>query len=132
MKFSIHVRCDCADPATGRPYGQRCPKLWRADGSWNSRHGKAGWAARIPASGGTRLVKRYGYDSKADAEAAARNVGKLLDLAPDDATRARIGDLIVSVRRNAALPAVEDVRRRLGLGLDPGQPGVTASLVGVA
>jgi hypothetical protein len=40
-------------------------------------------------------------------------------------TRARIGDLIVAVRLGAALPALEDVRRRLGLGLDPGQPGIT-------
>jgi integrase len=125
VKFSIHVRCDCADPDTGKPLGQKCPRLWRADGSWNSRHGKAGWAARIPVSGGTRLVKRYTYKSKAEAEAAAKHVGKLLDLAADDLTRARIGDLVVTVKRNADLPAVEDVRRRLGLGLDPGKPGMT-------
>src|SRR5271157_673899 len=120
MKFSysIHVLCSCG-------LGQKCPDLWRKDGSWNSRHGSAGWAARIPTTEGTRLVKRYGYDSKKDAAAAAGHAGRLLDLAPDEATRAKIGDLIVSARRGAPLPAVEDVRRRLGLGLDPGQPGIT-------
>jgi integrase len=125
VKYSIHVRCDCADKTTGKPLYQRCPKLWRSDGSWNSRHGKAGWAARVPTSTGTRLVRRYTYTSKAEAEAAAKHVGKLLDLAADDLTRAKIGDLVVAVKRNAELPAVADVQRRLGLGQDPGAPGVT-------
>jgi integrase len=86
-----------------------------------------GWAARIPTSAGTKLVKRYGYPSKAKAEADAGHAGKLLDLAgADEATRARIGDLIAAAKRGAPLPALEDVRRRLGLGLDPGTPGMTA------
>ena len=75
----------------------------------------AGYAIRIPTSTGTRLVKKLGYTSKAEAEAAAVQVGRLLDLAQDDATRATIGDMIVAARRGA-LPAIEDVRRRLGLG----------------
>ena len=86
-----------------------------------------GWAARIPTTGGTRLVRRYGYPSQKTAGQAAEHVGRLLDLAPDDATRAQIGDLIVAAKRGAPLPAVEDVRRRLGLGLDPGQPGMTVA-----
>jgi hypothetical protein len=120
MKFSYstHVLCSCG-------LGQKCPDLWRRDGSWNSRHGSAGFAARIPTSAGTKAVKRYGYGSKAAATEAAKAVGKLLDLAADDATRARIGDMIISAKRGAPLPAAEDVRRRLGLGLDPASPGVT-------
>ena len=88
-----------------------------------------GWAARIPTSGGTKPVKRYGYPSRKDAVAAAEQAGRLLDLAPDEVTRRKIGDLIVSARLGAALPALKDVRRRLGLGLglglEPGQPGIT-------
>jgi integrase len=125
MKYSTHPLCRCTDEGTGKPLGQKCPKLHRPDGSWNPRHGSMGWAARIPTSGGTKAVKRYGYDSKAAASADAGHVSRLLDLAPDDVTRARIGDLITGTRRGAPLPAVEDVRRRLGLGLDPGQPGIT-------
>lgn len=128
MKFaySVHVRCACTGP-DGRPRGQGCPELWRKDGkTWNSRHGSAGWAARIPTGTGTRLVKRFGYSSKTEAESAAQAAGKLLDLAgADDATRAAIGDLIAAAKRGAPLPAAEDVRRRLGLGLDPASPGVT-------
>lgn len=127
MKYSTHPLCGCTDPDTGKPYGQRCPRLHRADGSWNPRHGSMGWAARVTTTSGTKPVKRYGYASKAKAEAAAEQVGKLLDLAPDDITRARIGDLIVAARRGQPLPAVEDVRRRLGLGVDPGQPGVAVA-----
>jgi len=41
MKYSVHVRCACVDP-DGRPLGHACPKLWRMDGNWNSRHGSAG------------------------------------------------------------------------------------------
>jgi integrase len=117
--YSTHVRCP-------DPEGQKCPRLWRRDGSWNSRHGSAGWAARIPTSSGTKLVRKFGYGSMADAHAAARQAGQLLELAgADQVVRAKVGDLIVTVKRGQPLPAVEDVRRRIGLGADPGSPGVT-------
>ena len=46
----------------------------------------------------------------------------------DTATRQLIGDLIFrATARGGQLPAVEDVRRRLGLGLDPAQPGATVA-----
>ena len=127
MKYSTHPLCGCTDPDTGKPFGQRCPKLHRPNGSWNPRHGSMGWAARVPTTDGTKLIKRYGYASKTDAAAAAEQAGRLLGLAPDEATRAKIGDMVAGTRRGAPLPAVEDVRRRLGLGLDPGQPGITVA-----
>jgi len=118
FSYSTYVRCGC-------PEGQKCPQLWRKDGSWNTRHGSAGWAARIPTSKGTRLVRRIGYASRKAAGEAAEHAGQLLALAADDPTKARIGDMIDSTKRGSELPSVADVRRRLGLGLDPGQPGVT-------
>ena len=127
MKFSTHPLCGCVDPDTGRQLGQKCPKLYRPNGTWNPRHGTMGWASRIPTTSGVRLVKRYGYPSRKDAQAAAEHVGRLLDLGPDEMTRAKIGDLITGTKRGTPLPAVEDVRRRLGLGLDPGQPGITVA-----
>jgi integrase len=99
---------------------------WRGDGSWvGSRHGSAGWAARIETTSGVKLIKRFGYPSMAAAHAAARHAGALLGLASDDAMRQRIGDLIAGARRGAALPSAEDVRRRLGAGLDPAADGIT-------
>ncbi len=65
--------------------------------------------------------------SKSAAGTAAEHAGKLLDLAPDDVTRRRIGDMIAATKRGAALPAAEDVRRRLGLGQAPDHAGVTVA-----
>jgi integrase len=125
MHYSTHYLCSCRGE-DGKPLGQACPKLWRAGGSWNPRHGSAGFATRVPTSTGTKAVKRFGYHSKAEAKAAAEHAGRLLDLAgADEATRRKIGDMIMAAKRGQPLPAVEDVRRRLGLGLDPGQPGLT-------
>jgi hypothetical protein len=63
-----------------------------------------------------RLIKRFGYPSKGDAEEAAKTVEELLNLSKDRRTRARIGDEIAKSGRGVPLPVVEDVARRLGLG----------------
>jgi len=126
FSYSISVRCGCTDE-DGRQLRQKCPDLWRKDGSWNSRHGSAGFAARIPTSGGTRLVRRGGYPSKAAAKAAAEHAGELLGLAGDDATRAKIGDMIARAKHGATLPDAGTVKLRLGLNQDPGQPGITVA-----
>jgi integrase len=126
FRSSTHVRCHCTGP-DGKLLGLACPKLWRADGTiWNNRHGSAGWAARIPTSGGTKLVRRFGHRSKAAAESEARHAGELLALAGDDPVlRAKIGDMIAAANRGQPLAAVADVRRRLRLGRDPGEPALT-------
>lgn len=96
--YSIHVICSCGN-------GQTCPKLWRKDGTWNARHGSAGYACRIPTSAGVKAIKRYGFLSKATAAAAAQQVGKLLDLAgADDAARDKIGEMIAAIKRGGQLP----------------------------
>lgn len=138
MKYSVLVLDPGCKGPDGKPLGQDCPLLWRKEkDGWRitgkdgkpvwvgSRHGTAGWAARVPISGGLKLLKRYGYPTKTEAEAAAQHAGNLLALATDDATRKRIGDLIESARRGAALPAVADVARRLGVGLDPASTGIS-------
>ena len=137
MKYSIHVRCGCTG-TDGKLLGQDCPLLWRKakdgkpviakDGNpvWvGSRHGSARWAARVPTGGGVKLVKRFGYATKTEAEAAAQHAGKLLDLATDETTRKRIGDMIATAKRGAPLPSAEDVARRIGVGLDPASTGIS-------
>ncbi len=81
--YSIHVRCSCRGP-DGKLLGQACPRLWRKDGTWNSKHGSAGLATRIPTTQGIRLFKRFGFGSKAEAKSAADRVGELLNLAGAD------------------------------------------------
>jgi integrase len=125
MKFSVHVKCAC-------PEGQKCPQLWRKDGSWNSRHGSAGFATRIPTSQGVRPLKRFGYPSKTEAQSAAEAAGTLIDLGTDDATRQRIGDMIAAAKRGVPLPAAADVARRIGIGADPASSGETFGQAWVA
>ena len=123
-KYSDHVRCGCRGPDK-KQLGQSCPQLWRRDGSWNVRHGTAGFIGRIPTSAGTKPLQRFGYPSRKAAQAAAQHVGELLALAKTDADRRRIGDMLKATRNGAPLPSIEDAQRRLGLGLDPAQEGVT-------
>ena len=121
-KYSDHVRCACKGP-DGKLLGQECPQLWRKDGSWNTRHGSAGFAGRVPTSAGTKQFKKFSYPSRKAAQTAAEHVGKLLDLAQNQTDRERIGDMVRAVRQGAPLPSVEEVQRRLGL--DPAQQGLT-------
>ena len=122
--YSDLVRCGCKGP-DGKQLGRSCPQLWRKDGAWNTRHGSAGFTGRIDTSAGTKQLRRFGYPSKKTAEEAARHVGKLLDLAPTQTDRERIGDMLYAAKHGAPLPSVDDAKRRLGLGHDPSQPGLT-------
>jgi hypothetical protein len=72
-----------------------------------------------------KLVKRFGYATKTEADAAAQHAGKLLGLATDETTRKRIGDMIATAKRGAPLPSAEDVARRIGVGLDPASTGIS-------
>ena len=123
-KYSDHVRCGCRGPDK-KQLGQSCPRLWRKDGSWNGRHGTAGFIGRIPTSDGLRPLQRFGYPSKKAVQDAAQHVGRLLDLAKTDADRRRIGDMLKATVNGTPLPSVEDVQWRLGLGQDPAQEGLT-------
>lgn len=119
-KWSTPKRCYCKDPETGRDLGRTCPKLT------GRHHGTWGYDTRIPVSTsktGTRELRRFGFGTKTEAAAAAGKVWELVKLAGDDKTTARkIGDLIFErSARGGELPAVDDVRRRLGLRRDPGE-----------
>ena len=93
MKFSTHPVCGCTDDA-GKQLGQQCPKLHRATAP--GIRATARWAGpRDPDHRGTKPVSVTATVSKA-AEAAAEQVGQLLALAADDATRRKIGDLIAA------------------------------------
>jgi len=113
-KWSTPKRCYCKDPDTGKDLGRTCPKLT------GRRHGTWGYDTRVPtttARSGARELRRFGFATKADADAAADKVWDLLKLAGDDETaRQKIGDMIFEkTARGGELPVVEDVRRRLGL-----------------
>lgn len=112
-KWSTPKRCNCKDPVTGRELGRSCPDLEKR------HHGTWGYSTRVPASTktGVRDLRRFGFDTKTKADAAAKQAWDLIGLAGDDKAAARkIGDMIFDKSaRGGELPAVEDVRRRLGL-----------------
>ena len=92
-------------------------------------HGTVGYSTRIPTTGGVRELRRFGFTTKTEADKVATQVWDLIKLGGADAgTRQLIGDLIFrATARGGQLPSLEDVRHRLGLGLDPAQPGVTVA-----
>jgi integrase len=118
-KWSTPKRCYCKDPDTGRELGRTCPKLT------GRHHGTYGYTTRVPVStskSGVRELRRFGFATKTEAGEAAGKVWDLVKLAGDDArTAKKIGDMIFEKSaRGGELPAVDDVRRRLGLRRDPG------------
>jgi integrase len=109
-KWSTPKRCNCKDER-GKELGRTCPKLK------GRHHGTVGYSTRIPTTSGIRELRRFGFATKGEADKAATQVWDLINLGGADAgTRQRIGDLIFqATSRGGQLPAVEDVRRRLGL-----------------
>ncbi len=107
MKGSTFKRCTC-------PEGRKCPRLR------GRRHGTWGFDRRVLTSTGVRTLRRSGYETQTTAEAVLERAADLIRLAGGDKrTEARIGDMIFAQsRRGGELPAVEDVRRRLGLRRD--------------
>jgi hypothetical protein len=86
---TTYKRCGCRDPQTGRQLNGACPKLK------NRGHGRYGYVARIPTSGGECQLRRAVSEYKRDAVAELEQVSRLLDLARgDDHLAALIGDLI--------------------------------------
>jgi hypothetical protein len=109
-KWSTPKRCNCKDE-NGKELGRTCPKLS------GRHHGTVGYSTRIPTTGGIRELRRFGFATKSEADKAAAHVWDLLKLGGADiGTPQRIGDLIFqATARGSQPPAVEDVRRRLGL-----------------
>ena len=109
-KWSTPKRCNCKD-ASGKELGRTCPRLK------GRHHGTVGYDTRIPTTNGVRTLRRFGFGTKSEADKAAAQVWDLIELAGADiGAQQRIGDLIFkSTARGGQLPAVDDVRRRLGL-----------------
>lgn len=105
-------RCYCKDPQTGRELGAGCLELDKR------RHGTWCLKIRIDTSAGDgRQLKRSGFARESDASGMLDKIRDLIKLAADDdRARRKIGDMIFEKSaRGGELPAVDDVRRRLGL-----------------
>lgn len=113
MKGSVKRYCSCVDPATGKQYGTNCPRR-----AADPKHGLWEYRDRLPAGSSTGEMRRRGFATRKAAGEFRDKVYELLALAQGDAkTAGRIGALLFErTKRGGQLPAVEDVRRRLGLG----------------
>ena len=98
-KWSLPKRCNCKD-ADGKELGRTCPKLI------GRHHGTVGYSTRIPTTSGVRELRRFGFATKGDADAAATQVWDLVKLGgADTRTQQRIGDLIFrATARGGQLP----------------------------
>src|SRR3954463_14232331 len=104
--------CRCKDPETGKPLGSKCPKLRRANRSWNPIHGQ--WAYQLelpPTTDGKRRQLRpsTGFADREAAEAEIDHVRQLLGLARKNKdTLVKIADLVQNCRRTGEdLPDVD-------------------------
>jgi integrase len=110
--------CSCRDPSgrgyTGDTGENACPR------SKDRRHGVAIFAIRV----GGRLLKRSGFATKGEAEAALERVRSLLKLAGDDVdVRQKIFNIIAEKSgRRGPLPDEDELARRVGAGIDVDRP----------
>lgn len=111
MKGSIRRRCYCKG-TDGKELGARCPRLSE------TKHGEYEYRDRHVTSTGVRPMRRGGFATRKAASEFRGRVYELLALAKDDTSAlARLGDLVFEkTKRGGQLPAVDDVRRRLGIG----------------
>ncbi|MGH3193874.1 MAG: hypothetical protein ACRDOL_42785 [Streptosporangiaceae bacterium] len=80
----VYRRCGCADPATGRPLGIRCPRLARRG------HGTSYLTLELPPDpdGRRRRIRRGGYPTR---HAARQALGQLRTPGPVGSTAITTG-----------------------------------------
>ncbi|WP_372491786.1 tyrosine-type recombinase/integrase [Nocardiopsis dassonvillei] len=120
---STFKRCTCRHPDTRTPVGARCPKLRRRNGTWSSTHGRWGYQIELPptAEGKRRQARKVGLACQEDALGELAHIKILLETAHADEpeTLVRVADLIqTALRAHTPLPDVEEVKRRINLGVD--------------
>lgn len=136
MIGSVFKRCGCTGPVevrgggtVTRRLGQRCPRLRRGDGSWNSRHGSWAIQVQVPGTGSgakdREHLRRGGLGSEGAAVELLKQVEALLDLAvgADDplfARRAIASAVRAAWAQGVPLPQEGLIRRQIGLSVPIG------------
>jgi integrase len=119
---STFKRCGCRDEDTGKLVGATCPLLRRRSGAWSSTHGRWGYQIELPPTveGRRRQARRIGLASQDSATEALQHIRALLALAEDDKEiLMQIADVIQgSIKAREPLPDLEEVRRRVNVGVD--------------
>jgi integrase len=113
-------RCSCRDPETGRRLEARCPKLRRADGQWNPRHGTWSYQLELPpALDGKRRnpLRRGGFTTQKAAEDDLGKAQELLAISNDRRVQNKITDFVLDiVKKTGELPDADTVRNKVRTG----------------
>ncbi len=107
MKGSTFKRCRCRD-ADGKELGMDCPRLRRSNGTWSPRHGTWYYKLELEAGlgGKRRTMKRGGFATETDAEAAMQEAKAKASRGVDPAVRLRVGPFLDDwLRSNGGLRA---------------------------
>lgn len=111
---SVYRRCECRD-GDGKLLSAKCPRLKKKN------HGSVGLRQELPpdAEGKRRTFRRTGYTEVTKAQGDLSRLQAILELAGDDeADQLRVGDLLADINsRRADIPQVDEVKRRLGVGI---------------
>jgi len=92
----VYKRCKCRD-ADGKDTGASCPKLKRADGSWNPKHGTWYFALELPPgpSGKRRpRMRRGGFATRDEASAAREAARTTIRKGADPSVRQKTGEYL--------------------------------------
>ncbi len=130
LNGSLFKRCSCSTltaDADGRAKRQdlstSCPRLRRADGAWNTKHGT--WFFRIeftrPGDVDRAIVRHGGYLSRKSAEEAMNDIAALVAIADQADNPAKTRTVIIDMVRtqlkaNLPLPDADQVRARTRVG----------------
>jgi integrase len=110
----VYKRCECRGE-DGKLLGNSCPKLTKKN------HGTAALRQELPpdAEGKRRTFRRTGYATVTTAQGDLSRLQAILALAGDDAAdQQRVGDLLADINTSRAdIPDLEEVKRRLGVGV---------------
>lgn len=115
----VSRRCECRGP-DGKRLGSACPQMAKRN------HGLRQIRQELPALAGEngteerKIFRRTGYTTVTDAEADLDKVRDVIALAGDDTdAQQRITRLLVQVAAGRApIPDPEEVRRKLGVGVE--------------
>jgi integrase len=94
----IYKRCRCRDD-DDKDLNAKCPKLKKADGTWNPRHGRWAFRLELPAGpGGKRRtpLRQSGFRTRDDAEAAREAAKEKLRKGADPSLRLTTGQYLDS------------------------------------
>jgi integrase len=113
-------RCSCRDTETGRRLETKCPKLRRADGQWNPRHGSWSYQLELPPTlDGKRRnpLRRGGFTSQTAAEDDLGKAQELLAISNDRRIKNKITDFVLdTVKEMGELPDADTVRKKVRTG----------------